>query len=272
MNADEPPSRLTVNTDEFFFDGSGLSALLVHGLTGTPYEMRYLGERMAAAGIRVMGVKLHGHASAPEDLGSSTHEKWYESVVHGFEELRQYGDPTVVVGLSMGAVLSARLAAEQGDAISGVGLLAPAFFLPAGTTAMVKGVGLLGQLPHKLFLHYDGDSDIYDRSARLVHPTCRLMPLSAPIELLKLSKIARAQLNKVTQPALVIGARDDHTCPCDKNVNYAMKHLGGERKKSIVLEQSYHVITVDAEKDRVASEVTSFVDQFRAPTRRIANG
>ena len=48
-----------------------LSALLVHGLTGTPYEMRYLGERLAAQGIRVRGVRLAGHATAPEDLGKA---------------------------------------------------------------------------------------------------------------------------------------------------------------------------------------------------------
>ena len=34
---DEPPSRSKVDASEFFFDGSGLSALLIHGLTGTPY-------------------------------------------------------------------------------------------------------------------------------------------------------------------------------------------------------------------------------------------
>src|SRR5271169_775574 len=97
---DEPPPRTNVDTSEFFFDGSGLSALLIHGLTGTPYEMRYLGEQMAAAGFRVRGVRLAGHASAPEELGQATEENWYESVVRGFEELRAYGDPNIVVGLS----------------------------------------------------------------------------------------------------------------------------------------------------------------------------
>src|SRR5260370_29348640 len=92
--------------------------------------MRYLGERLAATGVRVHGLRLAGHAGAPEELGSVTHAHWYESVVDGFERLRQYGDANVVVGLSMGAVLAARLAAHQREAVAGLGMLAPSVFLP----------------------------------------------------------------------------------------------------------------------------------------------
>src|SRR5271156_4460014 len=106
-DSDEPPSRHAagVDTSEFFFPGSGVSALLIHGLTGTPYEMRFLGERLAAAGVRVRGVRLAGHAATPEDLAATDYHDWYESVAGGFEQLRSFGDPVVVAGLSLGAVL-----------------------------------------------------------------------------------------------------------------------------------------------------------------------
>ncbi|MGH7925000.1 MAG: alpha/beta hydrolase, partial [Candidatus Binatus sp.] len=127
---DEPPALNSAGADthEFFLPGAGVSALLIHGLTGTPYEMRYLGEQLAARGVRVHGVKLAGHAGMPEELGEAGYDNWYESVVNGLEELRQYGEPNVVVGLSMGAVLAARLAADQGESIAGLAMLAPAFF------------------------------------------------------------------------------------------------------------------------------------------------
>ena len=91
-DSDEPPSRHSagVDTNEFFLPGAGVSALLIHGLTGTPYEMRYLGEQLAARGVRVRGVKLAGHAGTPEALGAAGYDNWYESVVNGLEELRQY--------------------------------------------------------------------------------------------------------------------------------------------------------------------------------------
>ena len=137
-SADDPAPSHPPSTEPFFFDGSGLSMLLVHGFSGTPYEMRYLGERLNAAGPRVLGVRLAGHAGAPEDLGASTHDHWYESVIDGLEQLRGYGDPVVVAGLSMGALLSARLALDQREAIAGLALIAPAFFIPFQTARRLK--------------------------------------------------------------------------------------------------------------------------------------
>ena len=121
--------------------------------------MRYLGERLAAAGFRVKGVKLAGHAGAPEELAGKTYDNWYESVVLGFEELRGYGDPNVVCGLSMGAVLAARLACDQRESIAGIALLSPAFFLPTVPTYALKALSLLGGLTNRLFVYTDTGSD-----------------------------------------------------------------------------------------------------------------
>src|SRR5215472_1162569 len=164
---EEPPSPEipVVDKSEFFFPGEGVSALLVHGLSGTPYEMRWLGEQLAAVGIRVRGVRLNGHAGSSEDLGASTYDNWYESVVQGLEDLRGHGDPNVVVGLSAGAVLAARLAVDQGEAIAGIAMLAPAFFLPWTVTVALRAVGKLGSLASHLYVHNDSGSDIHDAAA-----------------------------------------------------------------------------------------------------------
>jgi len=273
-SGDEPPApspvETPVDTSEFFFDGAGLSALLIHGLTGTPYEMRYLGERLAANGIRVRGVRLAGHASAPEDLGQTTQENWYESVVRGFEELHAYGDPNIVIGLSCGAVLAARLAEDQPEAVAGLVMLAPAFFLPRSQTMALKAISRFEAMTKTIYLHNQRSSDIHDQSAVLVHPTCRLMPLSAPIELLRLSAIVRAHLQRIRQPTLIMHSINDHTCPAKKNVDYLMQHLGSAQKRAVMLEESYHVITVDSDKERIATEVLGFAEQFRAHHQRSA--
>jgi carboxylesterase len=274
-DSDEPPSRHStgVDTNEFFFPGAGVSALLIHGLTGTPYEMRYLGEQLAARGVRVRGVKLAGHAGTPEELGEASYDHWYESVVNGFEELRQHDEPVVVVGLSMGAVLAARLTADQGEAIAGVTLLAPAFFLPRSTTAALKGLrAVLGSFVDLIYLYNPSYSGIHDMAARSVHPTLRLMALSAPLKLLDLSTLVRPMLPRITQPALVIHARRDQTCPMRRNVDYVMTHLGSVEKRAVHLEESYHVITVDTEKERVVDEVAGFVERFRVEPQKRAVG
>ncbi|MGO9602439.1 MAG: alpha/beta hydrolase [Candidatus Binataceae bacterium] len=269
---EEPPSPgfPGVDKSEFYFPGEGASVLLIHGLMGTPYEMRWLGMQLAASGVRVRGVKLAGHAGDPEELGASTYDNWYESVVQGFEDLRRHGDPNVVVGLSLGAVLAARLAADQPQSVAGIAMLAPAFFLAWRATIATRAVQKLGPLANHIYLHNDRGSDIHDAAARRIHPTMRLFPLSAPINLLDLSSIVRHRLGRITQPTLAVYSKQDHTCPMVRNMRFVTRHLGSSERRDVVLEDSYHVITVDGEKERVAAEVRTFVEQFRQ--RQLAAG
>ena len=259
-DSEPPPSPAgEVNTREFFLPGAEVSALLVHGLTGTPYEMRYLGEHLARCGFRVFAVRLAGHAGTPEELGATTHQSWYESVVDGCERLRAFGDPIVVVGQSMGAVLAARLAIDQGTAVSAVVMLAPAFFLPYWQRAALAAIKKLGPLAAMIYLRSAAAADIHDAAARQIHPSTRLMPLSAALSLCELSALVRTQLARLAQPTMIIHSRPDHTCPFDKNVEFLMANLGSVRKRLAVLEDSYHVISVDTDKERVATEVASFI-------------
>jgi len=257
-----------VDTREFFVPGSGVSALLIHGLNGTPYEMRFLAERLAATGVRVRGVRLAGHAGAPQELAGANYNNWYESVVGGFEQLRSFGEPNVVVGLSLGAVLAARLALDKPQEVAGIAMLSPALFLDRKAAAMLTMMRLLGSLTHRIFLSSSG-SDIRDDAARRIHPSSRLMPLSGPINLLALERIVRPRISDLRLPALIAHSHQDHTCPYDRNVEFLMGHIGSAQKRLVELHESYHVITVDMEKERVAAEVLAFVEGFRAdrPTR-----
>lgn len=271
QNSDDDPDPSHPDTNEFFSPGSGLSALLIHGLTGTPYEMRYLGDRLASAGIRVLGVRLKGHAGTPEELGATGHSHWYESAVDGLERLRQYGDPTVVIGLSMGAMLAAQLAADQREAVAGLVMLAPAFFLPVTTQAALRLIRPARAWANRVYIRGGRGSDIHDDAARSIHPGTRLMPLGAALSLIELSDRMRPRLGEIVQPTLLIHGRRDHTCPHDRNVNLVMRHLGSNKKRALTLEESYHVITVDSEKERVAQHTLDFVAPLRAPARLTVN-
>jgi carboxylesterase len=88
------------------------------------------------------------------------------------------------------------------------------------------------------------------------------MPLGAALNLCELSAIVRPRLSRLTQPTMLIHSRADHTCPFDRNVEFLMANLGSVRKRLVVLEESYHVITVDTERERVAREVSGFIREL----------
>jgi carboxylesterase len=120
-------------------------------------------------------------------------------------------------------------------------------------------------LAENIYVHKGGGADIHDAGARVLHSYHTLMPLKAALSLHQLARMVRPRLGEIVQPALLIHSRLDHTCPYEKNVGFVMSHLGSAEKRAVTLEESYHVITVDSEKDRVASEVAAFATQFRRP-------
>jgi carboxylesterase len=158
-------------------------------------------------------------------------------------------------------VLAARLAIDQREAVSALVMLAPAFYLPFWTRTFLRMLRPLN-VADRIYIH-QRNSDIHDAAARRVHPSSHLMPLGAAFELLELSDQVRSMLDEVVQPTLVMQSRRDHTCPFNKNVKFLMGNLGCEDKRLIALDESFHVITVDSERERVAQETLEFILPFR---------
>ena len=100
-------------TDQSFSLGEGRNGvLLIHGLGGTPTELKLVAKGLARNGFKVYCCQLAGHCGTPEDLTATTWEDWYASVETAFDKLRAECDTMVVGGLSMGAVLALHLAAQ----------------------------------------------------------------------------------------------------------------------------------------------------------------
>src|SRR5262245_11862684 len=109
----------------YTFERGRVGALLLHGLGGTPVEMRYVAMGLARAGFTVSCPQLAGHSGSFEELRCSRWQDWYASAEAALERLRQRCDLVVVGGLSMGAVLALRLAAGREDAVGGAAAFAP---------------------------------------------------------------------------------------------------------------------------------------------------
>src|SRR5262245_35743700 len=108
----------------FFFPRGDRAVLCVHGFTGSPYEMRFLGERLHQAGFTVLGIRLPGHRS-PEELASLRYEHWTGAVEAACARLEQAlgpGAPVGLAGLSMGGTLVINAAAKLGPRVKAVAL------------------------------------------------------------------------------------------------------------------------------------------------------
>lgn len=85
------------------------AALLLHGLTDSPYSLRSIGEHLASRGIEVVGLRLPGHGTAPSGLLSFEIEDMQAAVRLAARDLRAHGAPErplYLVGYSNGAALA----------------------------------------------------------------------------------------------------------------------------------------------------------------------
>src|SRR6185295_1598008 len=111
------------------FAGGRVGFLLIHGLGGTPMEMRYVAQGLARAGYTVHVPQLAGHCGSADDLRATGWEDWYASVEAEHRRMRAHCQTIVVCGLSMGAILAIHHAARYPRDVSAVGLYAPTLWL-----------------------------------------------------------------------------------------------------------------------------------------------
>ena len=111
-----------IKSTDFRLPGGRSGVLLIHGLTGTPTEMRFVAKGLNRNGFTVHGMQLAGHCGDEEDLLKTGWRDWYRSVCEAADRLRGEVDHMFVAGLSMGALLALKLAADRPDQVDGLGL------------------------------------------------------------------------------------------------------------------------------------------------------
>lgn len=241
----------------FFYRGGSDGFLLVHGFTGSPWEMRFLGKRLHQRGYTVLAPRLKGHGTSPEQMITTRWRDWQKSVVEGWERLGRVCERRVVVGLSMGGVLALHLAAHYPvDAV--ISLSAP-FRLQ---DPKLKLLPLAKRFPVNLLYRYERElgRDIKDPAARRSMVCYSKTPVPCVVSLMELMTHVWDDLEEVRAPLLVLHAKQDHTVPFE-NSSLIYEKVGSLVKRLVPLERSYHVVTVDVEKERVAQLIVEFVEQ-----------
>jgi carboxylesterase len=247
------------DTGCFFLPAGPVGCLLLHGFTATPYDMRYIAGHLHARDVTVSGVCLPGHATSPEDMERYTWSDWVEGARAGLTELQGRVERVVVVGQSMGALLALKLAAEHPKEVGAVVLLSTALVVSARWMYWAAPIvpWLVPILPPAARFVVKGDSDIADAEARAFSPTYKRVPIRSIYELLRLQSHVRPLLPRVKQPVLAIHSQNDHACSLE-NVTILEREIGGDVRR-VILPSSYHVVSVDLDKEHAAEEILGFV-------------
>ena len=247
---------LIPTAEPFFFPGGPNGCLLIHGFTGTPKEMRGLGEYLAEQGHTVFGARLFAHATRPEDMIRSRWRDWVANVEDGWHILSGCTERVFVIGLSMGGILALLSASYQ--PVAGVVAMSTPHHLPKDPRLpFIKQIGHFKRFLAK------GAPNWYDHEAYREHVSYPADPTRAYAEVRDLLVEMRAGLPRVNAPALLIYSRNDPTVQAsDGHMDQIYNKLGSRDKRTLWVEISGHVITRDAARQTVYKAVADFVSQI----------
>jgi carboxylesterase len=252
--------RIIPTAEPFFFPGNEVGCLLVHGYTGVPKEMRWMGETLNKQGFTVLGVRLAGHATDPEDMQRSNYVDWLASVEDGYRLLSGVATHIYLMGLSMGGVLS--LTSAPSLPVRGVVSMSAPYKLPDDWR--LAHIDLLSKIMRYLPPEdKTPGSGWFDQEAWQEHVFYPQKPTRSVGQLNRLLAEMRATLPQVKVPVLLIHSRDD-TGVWPGSMPAIYEALGSTDKRMLWIENSGHVITRDAQRETVFQAAIDFVRRIEA--------
>ena len=249
--------------EPFFFLGDPLkpACLLIHGFTGTPKEMRWMGEYLNQQGFTCLGIRLAGHATHPEDMIRSKYTDWIASVEDGYHLLRGITDNIFLAGLSMGGILSLLMSTELD--VRGVIAMSTPQSLPKDYP--VWFLRLISKVVKYSSKHKgEPGSGWFDKTAYQEQVSYPQNPVHSVAELKELILRMQAAYLKVKAPVLLIHSKDDrYVLP--ENMEHIYAGLVNARDKTkLYITGSGHVVTRDAARTRVFQSAVEFIQRIES--------
>lgn len=230
----------------FEFPGGKHGCLLIHGFTGTPGQMRFIGERLRDEGYWVLAPLLPGHGATLEQMNASNWHEWLNTARTSYQQLREKCETVSVIGLSMGGALALIIAEEY--PVDSLVCLSAAIKTRQRFTGFARLAALFQPIKRWEPHDWEADRDFmteYDFGYDGI-------PVAKVYDLRKLSRLAERNLFAVVAPTLVIQPDLDETVdPISARI--IMKGIRSDRKELAVLDKSSHVCTLDLEREQVMS-------------------
>jgi carboxylesterase len=248
-------SPILPGAEPYAATGDGRGALVLHGFTGNPQSMRGLALALADAGFTVELPLLPGHGTDVADMVPTRWEDWSAAAEAAYADLAARCDGVVVVGLSMGGTLSVWLG-EHHPEIAALVLVNPLVVPPDADTrafiaALVEGGDELAP---------GVGSDIALEGA--VESAYAQLPLRAARSLFDAAAAVEAELDSVICPVLLFTSTQDHVVDPVSSDTLAARVKGPVER--IVLARSFHVATLDHDRDEIEARTVEFASSVLA--------
>lgn len=248
---DNTMNIVNANAKPFFYKGKNkIICLLVHGFTGSPSEMRDLGNYLNKNGYGVSAPLLKGHGTTVEDMEKTNWKDWYNSVEKEYLKLsKAYEDKTIVpIGLSMGSTLVLHLAYNY--KLNGIVTMCPGLYFYSKKIYFSPLIQFFVRFINKnsLVLNYDTKDQFYYEKT----------PVKAVVSQLLMAIKVRRELKHIDAPCLIIQSKKDKIVSA-KAPEKIYKLLNNKFKKIIWVNNSGHIITLGHDKEYVFKEIKKFI-------------
>lgn len=226
-----------------------IGVLFLHGFNSSPHALREWAQLTADAGYRVALPRIPGHGTHWRELNATRWRDWYSCAEREFLTLSQACDQVFVAGHSMGGTLALRLASQYPDRVAGLTLVNPALLLK-GAQRLVPAASLV--VPTVPSPAHD-----VSRPGSTRHGYDHT-PLAPAVSMFRMFAEVRASLDLIHCPTLIFRSLADHVVT-GRSTDYLQTHLSSEEIVVRDLSRSYHVATLDYDRDVIFAETLRFI-------------
>lgn len=231
-------------------EGGETGVLVIHGFTGSPQGARPWAEGLAARGHTVLAPRLPGHGTSSGDLARTGWTDWVGEAEMSLRGLGERCSSVFVCGLSMGGTIALDLAARFADRIAGVIVVNASVYTK---DPRAKLAPILGRLP----ISVKGvGNDVADPSMKEL--CYAKIPTRAAAQFLAGQAGVCARLGQIRAPALIFVSRRDHVVD-PGNARFIADHISSTDKEIVTLERSFHVATLDYDRDLIVERSAEFI-------------
>jgi carboxylesterase len=229
-----------------------IGALLVHGLNGSRRDMEELERALQHRGIVTNNILLPGHGVHVREMLLLGWRHWADAVRDELNVLKQRCDVVFIVGHSLGGALALHTAAQE-EVAGVVAMCAPIHMHPLTHYAVRMGKYITPLVPTLR-------EDVHDPEARRRYKreVYRWTPMRPVESMLQFLPTLRAELPRITTPALIMASIHDHVVPA-RDGREIYRRIGSKEKHLVTFHRSYHVIMKDYDREEVFAKTIAFI-------------